>query len=86
MKKYTIPSYLLYTFIVVIVALIGIAFFSIQDGNKCFGNPLVYGAQKATNPDTGRISCSCSFSNPSYSPFFFNEYNMSVQRGIMFDE
>ncbi len=83
MKYYNIPGYLLYTLIIAIVLISSIFFFAMRDSNECIGNPLIYGAQKATNDETGSITCSCSFSNPSYSPFYFDENDMSVMNNFI---
>lgn len=83
MKNITIPTYLLYTLIVAILLISVIFFFAMKDGNKCIGNPLVYGAQKASTSDSGDITCSCSFSNPSYAPFYFDKNNMSVMNNLI---
>ncbi len=49
-----------------------IFFFALQDGNTCVSDPLVYGAERATGDDQGKLMCSCSFSNPFYASFYFD--------------
>lgn len=78
MKQITIPLYLLYGLLVAILLISAIFFFGMKDGNQCIGNPLLYGAEKASGPVSGDLTCSCGFSNPSYARFYFDKDNMSV--------
>ncbi len=55
-----------------------------RDGQRCVGNPFIYGANKITNRDTGNIDCLCSFGSPKYSPFYFD--NNSIGIGYRFLE
>ena len=83
MKYYAIPSYLLYSLIITIIIISGIFYFAIKDSNECLNNPMIYGANKAITSDSGDLVCSCSFSNPSYSPFYFDKDNMEVIRDLI---
>ncbi len=49
-----------------------------KDGQRCIGNPFIYGANKITNRDTGNLYCSCSFGNPNYTPFYFDNNSIGV--------
>jgi len=71
---------------IIILSLLAIAYFGISDANACLGNPLVYGANKATTDVTGEMFCSCTFSNPSYAPLYFNHENISVNAEELFAE
>ncbi len=44
----------------------------IKDGQKCIGNPFIYGVNKMTSIETGDISCICNFGSPRYAPFYFD--------------
>lgn len=70
----------------IIFLLFAISYFGINDANACLSNPLVYGADKATSDETGELFCSCTFSNPSYSPLYFNHENMSTKSEDLFSE
>lgn len=76
MSSITIPKYLFYSLMIGILLISAIFFFAMKDGNSCISNPMIYGAKKATNDDTGSLQCSCSFSNLKYAPFYFNEKEM----------
>lgn len=82
-RKIEIPVYLLYGLLIAILSISVIFYFAMQDGDKCISNPLIYGANKAITIDSGDLMCSCSFSNPSYAPFYFNKENMSIDRDFI---
>ncbi len=50
----------------------------LKDSKECLGNPLIYGANKISTPETGDLFCTCSFSSPDYAPFYFNEEKVST--------
>ena len=59
--------------------------FAMNDGNQCLSNPLVYGVNKATSEDTGKLSCSCNFQNPKYQTLYFDEEKMSISNPLYDD-
>ena len=82
MKHITIPIFLFYTLIIGIFAILVIFMFAMNDGNQCLNNPLVYGAKKATTPETGGVKCSCGFLNPKYEPFYFDADGISLETNL----
>lgn len=78
MKTITLPSYVVYTVVLGLFLIVGIFYFAMEDGNACLNSPLVYGAEKASTPETGGALCSCSFVNDKYQPLYFDEDGMSV--------
>ncbi len=64
---------LTYVIILAVFFTIIILMASGREGNKCMSNPFVYGAEKLSETDTGKVICSCSFPNSNYEPFSFNE-------------
>ena len=78
MKQITLPSYLIYTLIIGLLLIVVIFVFAMKDGNQCLSNPLVYGANKASTPETGGVMCSCNFANPNYKTLYFDKNRMSV--------
>lgn len=78
MKQITLPSYLVYTFIIGLLLIVTIFVFGMKDGNQCLSSPLVYGAQKASTPETGGAFCTCSFRDPDYAPLYFDKDGMSI--------
>lgn len=78
MKEITLPAYVFYTLIIGIILISAIFFLAMRDGDSCISNPMIYGAKKAINKDTGSIRCSCSFSSPSYAPFYFDDEKMGI--------
>ncbi len=49
-----------------------------RDGQRCVGNPFIYGANKIANRDTGSVFCSCSFNHPEYAPFYFDNDSIGL--------
>ena len=78
MNTTTLPSYVLYTLVIGLIIIVGIFYLAMQDGNQCLDSPLIYGADKATTPETGGVRCSCSFVNPDYAPLYFSKDGMSI--------
>lgn len=50
----------------------------INQGEKCVGNPLVYGVNKMYENDDVESFCHCYFSDPKYAPFSFDRHNITV--------
>lgn len=84
MKSIQVSPIILGAIVILIVALFAISYFGIKDANSCLSNPLVYGAEKATSLDTGDLFCSCSFTNPRYTPLYFTADGMSTDREELF--
>lgn len=84
MKQIKINSFVFHAMWVIILALFLISFFGIKDANECLSSPLIYGAKKATNPETGQMFCQCTFSNPAYAPLYFDDANMSINPDDLF--
>tara|TARA_R100001530_G_scaffold100349_1_gene69744 strand:- start:183 stop:437 length:255 start_codon:yes stop_codon:yes gene_type:complete len=82
MKSITLPSYVVYALLIGIILISVIFFFAMRDGNSCLSNPMVYGARKATNAETGDIRCSCRFSDPSYAPFYFDTDKITIGNSL----
>jgi len=78
MKQITLPSYMVYALVIGLLLIVVIFVFGMKDGNQCLSNPLVYGADKATSDDTGKVTCSCNFQNPKYQTLYFDEEEMSL--------
>lgn len=55
-----------------------VGFFGFKDYKACSGNPFTYGAEKISSDATGDLFCTCTFSNPKYAPFYFNEEEVAV--------
>ena len=83
MKTYDIPAWFIYALIVCLFLIIGLFIFGMRDGSDCIGSPMIYGAQKAINDETGPIRCSCRFGNPEYSPFYFNDKEMGIDNDLL---
>ncbi len=83
MKTYNIPIWFLYGLLICIILIIIIFILGLEDGNSCLSNPMIYGAQKAVDDVTGPIRCTCTFGNPEYAPFYFNEKEMGVETDLM---
>jgi hypothetical protein len=66
--------------ILIVLCLAGFLFIMIgnNEGQKCLKNPLLYGANKMTNEDTGNLLCTCSLENPRYAQFYFNNEEVNV--------
>ncbi len=86
MKPISINPFVLHSMWIIILALFLISFFGIKDANECLSNPLIYGAQKATNVETGQMFCSCTFSNPAYATLYFDDTKMSINHDDLFSE
>lgn len=86
MKQIKLNWFIFNAMWVIILALFLISFFGIKDANECLSNPLIYGAQKATNIETGGMFCRCTFSNPAYAPLYFDDANMSINPDDLFSE
>ncbi len=78
MKQITIPIYLLYSLLIAILAISAIFYFGMEDGGQCLANPLTYGAEKVSTDTSGPVACSCTYPNPIYSNFIFDEKNITV--------
>ena len=78
MKKERVIIYIL-CFLLLLIGLY--LFLGLKDAKQCLGNPFLYGANKITNEDTGKIYCSCSFESFDYAPFYFNEDSIDTRRG-----
>ena len=64
--------------LIFIIFIIGVIFiFAFQDSNQCIGNPLTYGADKLSTPETGEFMCSCFFTNPKYGGLIFDKNNVT---------
>ena len=61
----------------IILVMSGIFIFAFQDSNQCIGNPLTYGANKLSTPETGEFMCSCFFTNPKYGSLIFDKNNVT---------
>lgn len=86
MKSIKINPFILHAMWIIILCLFLISFFGIKDANQCLNNPLIYGAKKATNDETGQMFCKCSFANPSYAPLYFDDANMSINQYDLFSQ
>lgn len=75
-----IPTYVAYAFVILLFLVIGLFFFAVKDANECLANPFVYGAGKGTTDDSGKMFCTCSFSNQLYAPLYFNDQDISTDR------
>lgn len=67
-------------FLIIIIFVLGM-----RDGNSCLTNPFIYGADKITTQGplgTEGVSCQCTFKNPSFNSFSFNEDNVSLHSKI----
>ena len=71
-----INKLLTYVIILMVFFAIIILIFSGREGNKCMSAPFTYGAEKVSETDAESIMCSCSFANPKYEAFSFNEEGM----------
>lgn len=78
MKYFRVPSYIVYSMILIVVGLFLISYYGIKDANACLNNPLVYGATKASSLEGGDMFCSCSFDNELYAPLFFDKDNITT--------
>ncbi|KKM75665.1 hypothetical protein LCGC14_1387910 [marine sediment metagenome] len=81
----TLPYYIIGVMMLLFVVIgIGLTF-GLKESNQCLNNPLTYGVNKIENNDTGILQCTCSFSNPSYAPFYFNNKDIGVLDAITFN-
>lgn len=82
MKQITLPAYLIYGLFLALIVIVGIFFFAMKDGNACLSNPLIYGVEKATDENTGRVTCSCDFANPDYVTLYFDVDGMRAKNPL----
>jgi len=82
MKQITISAYLYYSLIIAIFLISVIFYFAMKDGSQCIGNPFTYGAESLESEATGDLLCTCTFSEPRYSPFLFNSEDVWALRGV----
>ena len=67
--------------LVILMILLGTLFIKLmKENNKCQGNPLIYAANKVSEESEVEMTCSCSFSDPEYSNFYFNKEGIVVDK------
>ncbi len=78
-KKLMIALYV----IIIVVILLGTLYIkTINENEKCTGDPFVYGAKKiAEGPQEVEVSCTCMFDDPNYANFYFNKDGLEVGLG-----
>jgi uncharacterized protein YxeA len=61
--------------LVICIALVILSGVILKNSNKCSSNPFIYGASKVYEQSQEKleVSCSCSFNDQEYKPFFFNK-------------
>ena len=86
--KASIPPYKIYQIMIGLLVFACLIMFlalflGSREGNTCLANSFTYGAKKLSSEETGDLTCTCSFGNPKYAPFFFNKEEIIVQDGGM---
>lgn len=68
--------------VVIIIASLAIAvtalFVAYSAGGECLKNPLKYGVSQISEASESELYCSCTFTDPKYAPFYFNDKNVSL--------
>lgn len=72
---------MIFLFLIIGISLI----FGFKDANQCLNNPLIYGANKLENQDTGSLTCICNFNSPEYASFYFNSEDVGILNEITFN-